>query len=232
MKIRSLKDLNCRTGDIIILRGLRLYEQIIKIFGIEHLSVFLIIKDSQGHMKLQCNKSRIDTYILYDINHYKPIEDMILYSWKNNYVESLYYLNRAEGPDIDIYNIIYDIRSCQRQKYLTSVISTIYGYLKQPFIKRISDTPNHYICSYRTIEILKAAKIVDDCQNVLDILPHDILNLKFNQKYKYIRHNLFSKNINRLFKVFNDINYILGIQIYQPIRSDLVSDIIKEGLNI
>jgi len=148
------------------------------------------------------------TYACFHVDFIYPIEYLVTFLKKNSNVSSVHLIHRTTGPDIPewvqyhIFLHVYNLpitKNYQVYKYF------IMCYTRLSPDNFESCNYRHHICTNFIISLLSKYGLVMDHPLNNNILPTDLFDLRFYQKYTYINITLiqkFSHTYSSLFTLF------------------------------
>ncbi|MHB1774354.1 MAG: hypothetical protein ACYCST_22020 [Acidimicrobiales bacterium] len=160
-----------------------------------------------------------------------PIEEILLYLWKSPNVSSVNHIKRIEGRDLDddkVFEEFERLSNMKKPSKIDGFFYLIFGYIKYPEVFSNTDDVNHITCSYQMMKLLQKFDIIEQDILITDVLPPDIYNLRFHQKYKYIREQIFDKKTDGLDWIMSSFYHNLGFYEYHNLENKNINDMVKE----
>lgn len=185
-----------RTGDILVWR-LTHYNDLIgeHTIGLPGFHCGLILHGD--HLTQNGSVSKTHTYIIFSYQIY-PIEYVLEKIWKSRNGSSCYIIHRTNGENIPLSKtkeLIKYYFSFPESSSSIIVYSCILSFFNISNISPIYNNKYIKICSFLIAYMLKNMGLIHDTNKTNNLLPMDYYDLRFYQKYNYIKVCIFDKKI-------------------------------------
>jgi len=212
--------MNFRVGDILIWRSTNFWdvlgENTIRLTGF-HTGIVLVGKSFR---KISAyGPSPSNTYVTFLIDKVYPIEEVVGQIWYRPNGSSLHVIKRCSGPDIseeEMYNLWRKFKSLKKRSWYKTVHVSIAAYLK---IGGVVPKPGfkgqrYHLCSSLIGYMFTRLGFMHSKAEINNLLPVDFYNVRFYQKVKYKRVDIFDKGTSSLKWLF--LSMLIRLGVYEP----------------
>lgn len=197
-----------RTGDLLLWRSTVFYDLLGEYsLKIGALHVSMIFKSSKFEKFSMCGKSPSDTYVTFQMKNIYPIEEIIGHIWSKPNGSACYYLKRCspkeqrkkrwgqDVPDDLALGVYEEYKQLVEVSGFRTAKLAVYAYLGIGYIEDdpIKTQTNYGLCPWFVGYLLAKFKILQKDADINSLLPYDYLDLKFYQKEKYVKIEIFNK---------------------------------------